>query len=70
MDENKEKAPSIYEMSIHQRIKISEFCDLLRVHGGWIYVFYSFSNAKESGHRDVWINNTIFIKDDTNKKNK
>jgi hypothetical protein len=62
MEEKKQE--SIYELEIHKVIHLSPFCDVMKVHGGWVYVFYSFSSIKDSQKKDISINNSIFVKDD------
>ena len=42
--EDKEKKPintDLYKMKIHDAIDIGSDCVCLRVHKGWIYIFYS-----------------------------
>ena len=60
----KKEQKSIYELKLHEKVILSPFCDVFKVHGGWIYVFYSFSTIKDSSKKDVSINNSIFIRDD------
>jgi hypothetical protein len=62
MEEKKEK--TIYELKIHEKLTLSPFCDVFKVHGGWIYVFYSYRTIPNSNNKDFNINNSIFIKDD------
>ena len=65
-----EEQKSIYDLKLHKIIKLSPSCDVMKVHGGWIYIFYSFSTIPDSNHKDVGINNSIFIKDDRNESNR
>ena len=58
--EDKEKK-SIYEMKVGEVNKDNPYMDILRVHNGWIYIFYSFRSIKGSNNKDVYINSTIYV---------
>lgn len=58
------------DMGQDQIVHISDNCSIIRVHGGWIYVFYALVNylPSEGKYNEIHISHTQFVKDERKTK--